>query len=101
MLVLIDNYDSFTFNLYQYLSEMGADVEVFRSVDALYTAITARNEKLLSDCEKRLNEHKNAGRLPSSAASHLDGIVATARAGRWQPAAERLHAFMSVQRRKS
>ncbi len=31
MLLLIDNYDSFTYNLYQYLSELGADVEVFRN----------------------------------------------------------------------
>jgi anthranilate synthase/aminodeoxychorismate synthase-like glutamine amidotransferase len=31
MLVLIDNYDSFTYNLYQYLSELGAEVRVFRN----------------------------------------------------------------------
>jgi anthranilate synthase/aminodeoxychorismate synthase-like glutamine amidotransferase len=31
MLLLIDNYDSFTYNLYQYLSELGAAVEVFRN----------------------------------------------------------------------
>ncbi|CDH18095.1 probable Anthranilate synthase component 2 [Zygosaccharomyces bailii ISA1307] len=29
--ILIDNYDSFTWNLYQYLCEEGADVEVFRN----------------------------------------------------------------------
>ena len=29
--VLIDNYDSFTYNLYQYLAELGADVKVFRN----------------------------------------------------------------------
>jgi anthranilate synthase/aminodeoxychorismate synthase-like glutamine amidotransferase len=29
--VLIDNYDSFTYNLYQYLLEMGAEVEVFKN----------------------------------------------------------------------
>ena len=34
MLLLIDNYDSFTYNLYQYLSELGADVRVARN-DAL------------------------------------------------------------------
>lgn len=39
MFVLIDNYDSFTYNLYHYLGEIGADVEVYRndeiSVDEL------------------------------------------------------------------
>ena len=31
MLLLIDNYDSFTYNLYQYLAELGATVEVVRN----------------------------------------------------------------------
>ena len=31
MILLIDNYDSFTYNLVQYLGELGADVRVFRN----------------------------------------------------------------------
>lgn len=31
MLLMIDNYDSFTYNLVQYLGELGAQVEVFRN----------------------------------------------------------------------
>ena len=31
MILLLDNYDSFTFNLYQYLGELGAEVEVLRN----------------------------------------------------------------------
>jgi anthranilate synthase component II len=31
MIVLIDNYDSFTFNLVHYLGELGADVRVYRN----------------------------------------------------------------------
>ncbi len=31
MLLMIDNYDSFTYNVVQYLGELGADVRVFRN----------------------------------------------------------------------
>jgi anthranilate synthase/aminodeoxychorismate synthase-like glutamine amidotransferase len=31
MILLIDNYDSFTYNLYHYLGELGAEVVVFRN----------------------------------------------------------------------
>ena len=31
MIILIDNYDSFTFNIFHYLSELGAKVKVFRN----------------------------------------------------------------------
>ena len=31
MLVLIDNYDSFTYNLVQYFGELGAEIKVFRN----------------------------------------------------------------------
>ncbi len=31
MLVMIDNYDSFTYNIVQYLGELGSDVKVFRN----------------------------------------------------------------------
>ncbi len=44
-LLVIDNYDSFTFNLVQYLGELGAEVEVFRN-DAIDVAgIRARKPR--------------------------------------------------------
>ena len=41
MILLLDNYDSFTFNLYQALSELGADVVVRRN-DAVTVADVER-----------------------------------------------------------
>ena len=41
MLLLIDNYDSFTYNLFQYFSEMGAEVRVARNDEITLDAIAA------------------------------------------------------------
>ncbi|HYW02506.1 MAG TPA: aminodeoxychorismate/anthranilate synthase component II [Gammaproteobacteria bacterium] len=43
MILMIDNYDSFTYNLVQYLGELGADVEVVRN-DAIDVDAIARRE---------------------------------------------------------
>ncbi|HVB61357.1 MAG TPA: aminodeoxychorismate/anthranilate synthase component II [Ktedonobacteraceae bacterium] len=41
MLLLIDNYDSFTYNLYQYLAELGAQITVRRNDQLSIAEITA------------------------------------------------------------
>lgn len=46
MLLLIDNYDSFTYNLFQYLSELGEEVLVMR------------NDKITLDDIERLNPQR-------------------------------------------
>ena len=46
MLLMIDNYDSFTYNLVQYLGELGADVRVFRN-----------DQITVSDIEKLAPQH--------------------------------------------
>ena len=43
MILMIDNYDSFTFNIVQYLGQMGEDVRVYR------------NDKITTDGIRRLN----------------------------------------------
>ncbi len=41
-LLMIDNYDSFTYNIVQYFGELGAEVEVFRNDDISLEAIAER-----------------------------------------------------------
>ena len=43
MLLVIDNYDSFTYNLVQYLGELGEDVEVYRNDEITIAEIEARH----------------------------------------------------------
>ena len=47
MILVIDNYDSFTFNLVQYLGEMGRELKVFRNDEITVPEIgTLRNPVL-------------------------------------------------------
>ena len=45
MLLMIDNYDSFPYNLYQYLCELGAEVEVARNEQISLEAIQDMSPK--------------------------------------------------------
>ena len=48
MILLVDNYDSFTYNLYHYLGELGADVKVYRNDKITIEEIEALNpEKIV------------------------------------------------------
>ena len=40
--LMVDNYDSFTFNIVQYFGELGADVEVFRNDEITLEGISER-----------------------------------------------------------
>ena len=43
MLVMIDNYDSFTYNLVQYLGELGEEVQTYRNDDITLEQLDALN----------------------------------------------------------
>jgi len=48
MILVIDNYDSFTFNLVQYLGELGAEMRVFRNdMITVEEAVALNPEKML------------------------------------------------------
>jgi len=40
MIVMIDNYDSFTYNLVQYMAEIGSEIQVFRNDQITVSAIS-------------------------------------------------------------
>jgi anthranilate synthase component 2 len=42
-LLMVDNYDSFTYNIVQYFGELGAQVEVFRNDEITVEGIAQRN----------------------------------------------------------
>ncbi|HIE68998.1 MAG TPA: anthranilate/aminodeoxychorismate synthase component II, partial [Planctomycetes bacterium] len=46
-LLMIDNYDSFTYNVVQYLAELGADVQVYRNDEITIEQIEALNPERL------------------------------------------------------
>jgi hypothetical protein len=80
--------------------QMGADEEVFKTVDALFTAVTSRDENRLADCEQRLVTLEAAGKLPPEARVYLDKVIRKARGGNWESAAQTLYVFMRAQRRE-
>ena len=48
-LLMVDNYDSFTYNIVQYFAELGAEVEVFRNDEITLDEIDARLQAGLLD----------------------------------------------------
>ncbi len=74
MLLMIDNYDSFTYNLVQYFGELGADVRVYRNdqIDVAAIEKLAPNKIVLSPGPCTPNEagvsietiNAFAGRIP-------------------------------------
>ena len=74
MLLMIDNYDSFTYNLVQYLGELGQDVQVYRNdeIDLAKVAALKPRHIVISPGPCTPNEagisvpliHEFAGKIP-------------------------------------
>jgi len=47
MIVVIDNYDSFTYNLVQYLAELGEHLEVYRNDETTVAEVAARHPEAI------------------------------------------------------
>ncbi|KAK3575747.1 hypothetical protein CHS0354_030079 [Potamilus streckersoni] len=73
MILLIDNYDSFTFNLYQYLAEFGYEVKVVRN-DVMTTEEIHRLNPRAIVISPGPGRPENAGVCPD-VIRRLDGII--------------------------
>jgi hypothetical protein len=80
--------------------QIGTDEEVFKTVDALFTAITSHDSKRLEECEQRLKTYRQSGTLPIASSDLLASIIEQARSGAWDSSARRLYDFMRSQRRQ-
>ena len=80
-------------------ASIGPDRDVFRAVDSLYTAVSLRDPKLVARCDADLKALRAAGKLPDAAAQTLDGFIARAGKGEWEPAIDGLAQFIEGQRR--
>ncbi|MFO1094581.1 MAG: hypothetical protein U0992_14945 [Planctomycetaceae bacterium] len=78
--------------------QMQTDEQVFNTVDALFTALTARDTTQLNDCARRLKTYHAEGRMSDAVADRLDEILEQARGGEWEPAAHTLYDFILGQR---
>ncbi|GJQ37552.1 MAG: hypothetical protein JETCAE01_35620 [Anaerolineaceae bacterium] len=74
MLVLIDNYDSFTYNLVQYFGELGADIKVFRNDQVTMGQLVALNPSHLVISPGPGEPLKDDG-ISSDAIKYFDGKI--------------------------
>jgi hypothetical protein len=81
--------------------QLSSSREVFQTVDALFTAVTAHDSQRVADCRQRLAQYKDRGSLPAAAARRLDRIISLAQSGDWTTAARGLYDFMQGQQRKA
>lgn len=79
--------------------QIGADRDTFKAVDALYTAVSLRDAKLVGQCEGNLKGLQDASKIPQAAFASLQSIIAEANGGKWEDAQERLTNFMEGQSR--
>lgn len=106
MLLMIDNYDSFTYNLVQYFGEMGEEVRVFRNdeIDLAAIAVMQPDHIVISPGPCTPNEagvsvpviHEFAGKIPLLGVCLGHQSIGAAFGGRIVHARELMHGKTSL-----
>lgn len=79
--------------------QWGESEAAFKAADALWTAVTSRDEQLLAACDDNLRSLGEAGGLPPESREYLQDVITTARGGDWDTARARLKKMIKAQRR--
>jgi len=80
-------------------AQIGGDETSFKAVDALYTAVSLREVKLVDQCQATLKKLREAGSLAEAPFQALEAIIVEAKGGAWEDAQTRLARFMEGQHR--
>ncbi len=78
--------------------QLGSNEQAFKSADALWTAVCAKQPKLVDDAYSRLKQLHADGELSDDAFAVLDGVVSKADAADWAAAQKQLKLFWRGQR---
>ena len=55
MIIMIDNYDSFTYNLYQYIGTINPDIEVYRNDKITVEEVLEKKPSANSKCRGKID----------------------------------------------
>lgn len=79
--------------------QWGTDDETFKMVDALWTAVTAQDVKLVDQCAEKIVKLHDEGHMPDPAFEYLQTVVAKAHSAQWPKARDQLKKLIRAQRR--
>lgn len=79
--------------------QLADDDDVYASLDALFTAVTARREPLIVNCESKLVVLHSEGKIPEQAWTRISHVIELAKAGQWESSARELYRFIERQKR--
>ncbi len=78
--------------------ELQATAEASKTLDAMFTALTARDSRKLKVCMERIEGHATAGRLSEKGMTEVRHCSQLADSGAWEEAAKRLYWIVYEQR---
>lgn len=96
--VLVALLGGLAWHYYSTPPSLQASPEAAKTLDAMFTALTARNPDNLSACMERIEQYSQDGQLAAKAVAELRTCHNLATSGSWEQAAKRLYWIIYAQR---